>query len=90
MINDIKKSHTIKFFNNYELLEKFLNTGEESSNTDGEFLTGGSVNKYKKTDNKITIMYNKKKYTRVIYINNRKQYVKVNKTFILLSKLKKI
>ena len=53
-------------------------------------LKGGSVNKFKKTENKITVIYNKKKYTRVIYINDRKKYVKLNKSFMLLSKLKKI
>ena len=53
-------------------------------------LEGGSVNKFKKTENKITVIYNKKKYTRVIYINDRKKYVKINKSFMLLSKLKKI
>jgi hypothetical protein len=52
--------------------------------------TGGSNEKYKKTENKITVIYKKKKYTRVIYINERKKYVKINKTFMLLSKLKKI
>jgi hypothetical protein len=52
--------------------------------------TGGSNKKYKKTENKITVIYKKKKYTRVIYINERKKYVKINKTFMLLSKLKKI
>ena len=51
---------------------------------------GGSNKKYKKTENKITVIYKKKKYTRVIYINERKKYVKINKTFMLLSKLKKI
>jgi hypothetical protein len=58
-----------------------------------QFKTGGSnknKNNYKKTENKITVIYEKKKYTRVIYINERKKYVKINKTFILLSKLKKI
>ena len=52
--------------------------------------TGGSNNKYKKTENIITVIYNKKKYTRIIYINESKKYVKINKTFMLLSKLKKI
>lgn len=47
-------------------------------------------NKYKKTENKITVIYNKKKYTRVIYICERKKYIKLNKTIMLLSKLKKI
>jgi hypothetical protein len=51
----------------------------------------GGINKsnYKKTENKITVIYKKKKYTRVIYINERKKYVKIDKTFMLLSKLKK-
>jgi hypothetical protein len=51
---------------------------------------GGSKSNYKKTENKITVIYKKKKYTRVIYINERKKYVKINKAFMLLSKLKKI
>jgi hypothetical protein len=50
----------------------------------------GGINKYIKTDKKITIIYNKKQYTRVIYICNNKKYIKINKTFMLLSKLKKI
>ncbi len=51
----------------------------------------GGINKsnYKKTDKKITVIYKKKKYTRVIYISERKKYVKINKTYMLLSKLKK-
>jgi hypothetical protein len=50
---------------------------------------GGNKNNYKKTDNQITVIYKKKKYTRTIYICERKKYVKIDKTFILLSKLKK-
>jgi hypothetical protein len=59
--------------------------------TKSDSLTTGGINKsnYKKTDKKITVIYKKKKYTRVIYINERKKYVKINKTFMLLSKLKK-
>ena len=53
-------------------------------------IIGGVGKKYKKTNNKITVLYKKKKYTRNIHINERKKYVKINKTFILLSKLKKI
>ena len=54
-------------------------------------ISGGSLNnKYKKTENKITVIYNKKKYTRVIYICEHKKYVKLNKTIMLLSKLKKV
>jgi hypothetical protein len=51
-------------------------------------ITGGA-NKYKKTGNKATIIYKKKEYIRVIYICERKKYIKINKTFMLLSKLKK-
>jgi hypothetical protein len=50
----------------------------------------GGVNKYKKTENKITVIYKKKQYTRVIYICERKKYIKINKTFMLLSKMKKL
>ena len=53
-------------------------------------LSGGGNNKYKKTDKKITIIYKKKQYTRNIYICERKKYIKINKSFMLLSKLKKI
>ena len=52
--------------------------------------SGGGNNKYKKTDKQITVIYKKKEYTRVIYICERKKYVKINKTFMLLSKLKKV
>jgi hypothetical protein len=51
---------------------------------------GGADKNYKKTENQITVIYNKKKYTRNIYINERKKYIKINKTYMLLSKLKKI
>jgi hypothetical protein len=61
-------------------IEKFIAT----------YISGGKdKNNYKKTENKITVIYNKKKYTRVIYINERKKYVKIDKTYMLLSKLKK-
>ena len=60
--------------------------------TDTDIIVGGSGlnNKYKKTENKITVIYNKKKYTRVIYICEHKKYIKLNKTIMLLSKLKKV
>jgi hypothetical protein len=45
---------------------------------------------YKKTTNKITVIYDGKKYTRIIYINENKNYVKINKTYMLLSRLKQI
>jgi hypothetical protein len=61
-------------------IEKFIAT----------YISGGKdKNNYKKTDKKITVIYKKKKYTRVIYINERKKYVKIDKTYMLLSKLKK-
>ena len=53
-----------------------------------EVINGG--NKFKSTKNKITVIYKKKQYTRVIYISERKKYVKINKTYLLLSKLKKV
>jgi hypothetical protein len=57
-----------------------------------ERMEGGvsSNKKYQRTDAKITVLFNKKKYTRTIYINNKKKYVKINKVYLLLSKLKKI
>ena len=69
----------------YNSLLKIINTVKLDLN-----INGGNISKYKSTGNKITILYKKKKYTRVIYINNRKKYIKINKVFILLSKLKKI
>jgi hypothetical protein len=45
---------------------------------------------YKKTTNKITVIYDGKKYTRIIFINENKNYVKINKTYMLLSRLKQI
>ena len=56
-----------------------------------EYKKGGhGNNKYKKTENKITVIYKKKEYTRVIYICERKKYIKLNKTYMLLSKFKKV
>jgi len=63
-------------------LTNFFDNMEES--------TTGGANKYKKTNKKITVIYKKKEYIRVIYICEGKKYVKINKSFILLSKLKKI
>lgn len=50
-------------------------------------LEGGKNDIYKKTENKIIVIYNKKRYRRIIYTNKNKKYVKINKTFMLLSKL---
>jgi hypothetical protein len=72
--NDIYSSNMIKLNNHMQEIIKIK----------------GGANKYKKTENKITVIYKKKQYTRVIYICERKKYIKINKTFMLLSKLKKI
>ena len=72
-----------------EYIEIFINK-IHSRNECLKNIKGGVSKKYKKTNNKITVLYKKKKYTRNIHINERKKYVKINKTFILLSKLKKI
>ena len=68
-----------------------INYQYDYSETNVTVFSGGSLNnKYKKTENKISVIYNKRKYTRVIYISERKKYIKLNKTYILLSKLKKV
>jgi hypothetical protein len=51
---------------------------------------GGNNNKYNKIGKKITVIYKKKKYTRVIYTCKSIKYIKINKTYMLLSKLKKV
>jgi len=52
---------------------------------------GGNINKLKSTKKKVKILYNKKEIERTIYINKRgTKYVKINKEYKLLSKLKKI
>jgi hypothetical protein len=53
-------------------------------------ITTEDINKFKSTKDKITFIYNNNQYTRVIYINDNKKYVKINKTYVLLSKLKKV
>jgi hypothetical protein len=63
---------------------------EEEEIEEEEMQKKGGANKFKKTENKITVIYEKKKYIRVIYISERKKYVKINKVFMLLSKLKKV
>ena len=87
------KNNNIKYFPllqqeiiPYKLLLKMI----ESSNLSFIVKGGTTISKYKSTGNKITVLYKKNIYTRVIYINNRKKYIKINKVFILLSKLKKI
>ena len=67
----------------HQMIKYLMNLGKAPA-------TGGGNNKYKKTDKQITVIYKKKEYTRVIYICERKKYVKINKTFMLLSKLKKV
>jgi hypothetical protein len=72
----------------FTLYEKYKNL-EKILKELGQTTTGGG-NKFKSTKNKITVIYKKKQYTRVIYISERKKYVKINKTYLLLSKLQKI
>ena len=93
---------TIKLFNkinedldynnkkNINILIKFYILHIEQNINMFKLLLKGGANKYKKTENKITIIYNKKKYTRVIYLCERKKYIKLNKMFMLLSKFKKV
>ena len=89
--NKIDKIDEIEIYNNIYLYIMKMN---HQYNYSGDIITvfgGGHLNnKYKKTENKITVIYKKKEYTRVIYICERKKYIKINKTFILLSKLKKV
>ena len=75
--SDITKVNISTYMTNIHLLPEIV--GQE-----------GGANKYKKTENKITVIYKKKEYTRVIYICERKKYIKLNKTYMLLSKLKKV
>jgi hypothetical protein len=77
---------------NKHIIEKLIIYDELLAKEDIFSKLGGgnkTKNNYKKTENQITVIYKKKKYTRNIYINNNKKYVKINKTFMLLSKLKK-
>ena len=77
----------------YDNIDNIITIINEQYNYSNENVTvrGGSLNnKYKKTENKITVIYKKRKYTRVIYICERKKYIKLNKTYMLLSKLKKV
>lgn len=52
---------------------------------------GGRMKVYKLTDKKVTIIYKNKPITRNIYVNKstKTKYCKINKQYILLSKLKK-
>jgi hypothetical protein len=72
-------------------IHNYYNDLEKLNNEISRLFKKGGKNKnnYKKTDKKITVIYKKKKYTRVIYICERKKYVKIDKTYMLLSKLKK-
>ena len=53
---------------------------------------GGNPTKYKSTGQVVYIMYKNKKYKRVIYVKDKRntRYCKINKEYILLSKLKVI
>jgi hypothetical protein len=94
-LENIKKEYDIDLLlevqNSYIDLSISINKlMQETYNNIKKYIVIGGANKYKKTENKITVIYKKKQYTRVIYICERKKYIKLNKTFMLLSKLKKI
>jgi hypothetical protein len=94
-LENIKKEYDIDLLlevqNSYIDLSISINKlMQETYNNIKKYIVIGGASKYKKTENKITVIYKKKKYTRVIYICDRKKYIKINKTFMLLSKLKKI
>ena len=77
-------------YDNIDIIITKINYQYDYSDTNVTVFSGGSLNnKYKKTENKISVIYNKRKYTRVIYISERKKYIKLNKTYMLLSKFKK-
>jgi len=93
IINVIFKNLIQSMLNNFYYLiavsinkEALINYIEEKKRKG----TLGGANKYKKTGNKASVIYKKKEYTRVIYICDRKKYIKINKNFILLSKLKNV
>jgi hypothetical protein len=74
----------------YEITNKFVNNSY-MKNLNKEPYEGGSKCKLNKTNDKIKIIYNKKKYERTIYINkNNKKFVKINNKQLELSKLKKV
>ena len=85
--SEMDKSNILNKIEEYSTKISNINIIEQ----DNKIIFSGGKNKdYKKTENKIKVIYKKKEYTRNIYINERKKYVKINNTFILLSKLKKI
>jgi len=73
---------------------KALNVGwgEGPKNPLASPSTGGNPAKYKSTGQVVYIMYKNKKYKRVIYVKDKRntRYCKINKEYILLSKLKVI
>jgi hypothetical protein len=84
----LEEAYIINEIKSYIFILNNLYTYDDVNNLI-QIKAGGNKNNYKKTDNQITVIYKKKKYTRTIYICERKKYVKIDKTFILLSKLKK-
>ena len=66
--------------------------GEGLGNPQAIPSTGGNPAKYKSTGQVVYIMYKNKKYKRVIYVKDKRntRYCKINKEYILLSKLKVI
>ena len=73
---------------------KALNTGWDNSlvSPPTSPRRGGNPTKYKSTGQVVYIMYQNKKYKRVIYVKDKRntRYCKINKEYILLSKLKVI
>jgi hypothetical protein len=73
---------------------KALNTGWDNSlvSPPSSPRIGGNPAKYKSTGQVVYIMYQNKKYKRVIYVKDKRntRYCKINKEYILLSKLKVI
>lgn len=68
------------------ITNEFINSNSNKKITKGE----KNESTYKKTASKITVIYDGKKYTRIIYINENNNYVKINKIYMLLSRLKQI
>jgi hypothetical protein len=80
------ENNTSEKYNFITLMINLYNVNNNINET-----TGGKSQKLKKTDDKIKVLYKKKRYTRVIYVNkNNKKFVKINKQILELSKLKKV
>jgi hypothetical protein len=85
--SDMDESIILKEIEEYSTKINNINIRRQGNDI---IFSGGKNKNYKKTENKIKVIYKKKEYTRNIYINKNKKYVKINNTLMLLSKLKKI